>query len=133
MKVFYNKIFKNYCLLVISLFISEIIFKCVCGLPIFNWSTLRIFIGINLISLFLGFLYSLCGRIAGNVLTFITSLFLSIYAIAQAGFLNYVGVYMSFGTSSQIGAVKDYFGDYFGSFKWTFWLLLLPNIILILY
>ena len=36
----------------------------------------------------------------------------TVYGIAQVGFYNYLGVYMSFGTTSQVGAVKDYIMDY---------------------
>lgn len=133
MKIFYNKIFKNYFLMMISLFISEIIFKCVCNLSLFDFSTLRVFIGINFISLLFGFLYSFSGRIAGNILTFITTLILNVYAIIQAGFQNYIGVFVSFGASSQMGAVRDYIGDYLDSFKISFWIILIPVVLLLLY
>ena len=83
----------------LSLFATEIIFRMVVDSPIFDWATLRIFLGVNVISLFLAVVLSLAGRIAGNILSFIISLASSVYAIAQVGFLNYLGVYISFGTS----------------------------------
>ena len=56
----------------------------------------------------------------------------SIYALLQAGFENYIGVFMSFGTSSQAGAVKDYIKDYIDSFHWYYWLILIPILLLII-
>lgn len=131
MKIFYNKAFKNYLFLMISLFLSEIIFRIVVGYPIFDWALLRIFLGVNIISLVFAFIFSFFGRILGNVFSVLLVLITDIYAIAQAGFENYVGVYMSFGASSQLGAVRDYVTDYFDSFSWTFYLILIPLLLLI--
>ena len=133
MKALCNDVFKNYLLLMLSLFSTEIIFRFVVQSPIIDWATLRIFLGINVISLALSILFSLAGRIAGNILCFIVSLASSIYAIAQVGFLNYLGVYISFGTSSQAGAVKDYIGDYLASFEWNYYLILIPTILMLLF
>lgn len=136
-KAFYNNVFKNYFLLMVTLFATEVLFRVIVPfviptieLPLLDWSLLRIFVGINIISLLLGALFSLCGRIAGNILSFVVALVATIYAIAQAGFVNYLGVFMSIGTSSQAGAVKDYIADYFASFSWQFWLLLIPVLLM---
>ena len=131
MKVLCNSVFKNYILLMLSLFATEIIFRMVVSSPIFDWATVRIFLGVNVISLFFAVVLSLAGRIAGNILSFIISLASSIYAIIQVGFLNYLGVYISFGTSSQAGAVKDYIGDYLASFEWNYFLIFIPTILLL--
>ena len=133
MKILCNNVFKNYILLMLSLFATEIIFRMVVDSPIFDWATVRIFLGINVISLFFAVVLSLAGRIAGNILSFIISLANSIYAIMQVGFLNYLGVYISFGTSSQAGAVKDYIGDYLASFEWNYFLIFIPTILLLLF
>ena len=133
MKSFYNKAFKNYLLLMITLFLIEIVFRVVMNYSLLDWSLLRIFIGVNVISLILGTIYSLCGRILGNILTFITAAIGALYAILQAGFFNFVGTYMSFGTSTQAGAVKDYITDYFASFSNKFYFIFSPLIILVIY
>ena len=124
----------------LTLFATEVIFRGVVSfvvpvvdLPIFDWAMLRIFLGINIISLLLSVLYSFCGRIAGNILSFITALVATIYAIAQAGFVNYLGDFMSLGTSSQAGAVKDYISDYIASFSWMFWFIAIPLIFMALF
>ena len=140
MKLFYNNVFKNYFLLMVTLFATEVMFRVIVPavvptveLPLLDWAVLRIFVGINIISLLLGTLFSLCGRIAGNILSFLVSLVATVYAIAQAGFVNYLGVFMSIGTSSQAGAVKDYIADYFASFSWKFWLLAIPLVLMALF
>ena len=130
MKIFYSNIFKNYFFLTLTLFTSEVIFRIVTGLNIVDWALLRIFIGANIIGLIVSTIASIFGRIAGNIITFLFSLAYAIYAIGQAGFYNYLGVYMSFGTSSQAGAVKDYIKDYLQSFKISFWFILIPVILL---
>lgn len=133
MKIFKNKVFKNYSLLVVSLLVLEIIFRLVLNLPLLNWALLRIFITINIISLIFSVLLSFCGRIVGNIFTYLVILISTIYSLAQAGFENYLGVFMSFGTSSQAGAVTDYFKDYISSFEPQFFFLLLPIILLSIY
>jgi phosphoglycerol transferase MdoB-like AlkP superfamily enzyme len=132
-KLFYNNVFKNYFLLMLTLFAEEMIFRVVSGLAIIDWAVLRIFIGVNAVSLILSALYSFCGRIASNILTFLTALIGAAYGIGQCGFLNYLGVYMSFGTTSQAGAVKDYIIDYFSSFKISFYFIGIPCILLLLF
>lgn len=117
----------------ITLFAEEVIFRYCVGSPILDWALLRIFVGVNIISLLCGALFSFCGRIAGNILTFVVAAVGTVYAIAQAGFENYLGVYMSFGTTSQAGAVRDYIMDYLQSFSWTFWLIAIPLALLLFF
>ena len=83
----------------LTMFATEVIFRFVVKAPIIDWATLRIFLGINVISLIFSLLLSFTGRIVGNIIAWIISLASSIYAIVQIGFLNYLGVYISFGTS----------------------------------
>ena len=132
MKIFFNNVFKNYFLLMITLLAEEIIFRVVTNLPILDWTLLRMFIGINIISLLCAAIFSFFGRIGSNILNIIVALFLSIYSVAQAGFKNFVGVFMSFGASTQVGAVKEYIGDYLNSFHWNYWLILVPVVVLTL-
>lgn len=133
MRIFYNNVFKNYFLLTIVLFAQELIFKWVTASPILDWSTLRIFIGLNAICLIASAIFSFTGRIVGNILSFVFASVCAIYGIVQAGFLNYLGVFMSFGTTSQAGAVRDYIMDYLDSFEWTFWLIALPLVLLLIF
>ena len=133
MKVLYNKVFKNYLIITGCLFLLEFIFKIVNGFSIFNWSLIRIFLGVNIIGLFFSFLYSFAGRIIGNALTIITCLAATIYSIVQTGFYNFLGTFISFNTSSQLDAVTDYFTDFMNSFKWYYWILLLPFILVCSY
>ena len=125
MKIFFNNVFKNYFLLMITLLAEEIIFRVVTNLPILDWTLLRMFIGINIISLLCAAIFSFFGRIGSNILNIIVALFLSIYSVAQAGFKNFVGVFMSFGASTQVGAVKEYIGDYLNSFHWIYLIIVL--------
>ncbi|MGM9835000.1 MAG: LTA synthase family protein [Bacilli bacterium] len=132
-KVFCNRVLKNYLIMFLTMFSVELIFKAVLKMPILDWSLLRIFIANNFIALFLSFIFSFCGHKVSNILTFIICVVASIYAIAQAGFYNFLGVIVSIGTRSQLGAVKDYIKDYLDSFLPAFYLILIPLLLVIIY
>ena len=132
-KLFHNRIIKNYLLMFLTLFAVEVIFRAVLKMPLIDWSLLRIFVGINVITMILSIIFSYCGRIGSNILTFLVCLIGSIYATLQAGFYNFLGVFVSVETSSQLGAVTDYITDYFDSFKNSFYYILIPLGVLLLY
>lgn len=117
----------------ITLFSIEIIFRLVMKMNIFEWSLLRVFISVSIISLLVSLLIGKAKRIPTKIIIFILCLIASIYALLQAGFENYIGVFMSFGTSSQAGAVKDYIKDYLESFHWYYWLILVPIFLQLIY
>lgn len=135
LKEFFEDRFKsNFLFMLLAIFAVEIVFRVISGFPLFVWATLRIFLGIAIISLLIT---SLCTLIKKRWLkNSICSLFVfiaSLYAWLQLGFINYLGVYISFKTSSQFGAVKDYFWDYMGSFRWHYYLIFIPFILYIIY
>ena len=132
-KILTNNILKNYLILTISLFGIEMIFKAIENTSVLDWSSLRIFMGISIISLFLSILLSFCKKWIANILTFLIVIIATIYAIAQAGFENYLGVYISINTSSQLGAVKEYVRDYIASFNGIFYIITIPLVLLIIY
>lgn len=132
-KILTNNILKNYLILTISLFGIEMIFKAVENTSVLDWSSLRIFMGISIISLFLSILLSFCKKWIANIFTFLIVIIATVYAIAQAGFENYLGVYISINTSSQLGAVKEYVRDYIASFNGIFYIITIPLVLLIIY
>ena len=132
-KFFQNRVAKNYFLLFITLFTAELIFRLVMNMPVADWAVLRIFLACNVLAMLCSLLFSFLGRIGSNIMTCVVALFASVYAVVQAGFYNYLGVFISLGTSSQLGAVKDYIKDYFDSFKNTFYLIFIPFVLLVLY
>ena len=132
-RILTNKVVKNYLILAVSLFGIEMIFKAIEGMAIIDWSSLRIFLSVSIISLVLSILMSFCKKWIANIIMFVIVFIASIYAIAQAGFENYLGVYISINTSSQLGAVKEYVRDYLASFIPVFYLILIPLILLIIY
>ena len=127
------KLFKNYLLMTTTLFAIEIIFRLVMKMNIIEWSILRVFVSLSIISLITVLLLSKTKRTLTKIVIFIICLIASLYALLQAGFENYIGVFMSLGTSSQAGAVKDYIKDYIESFHWYYWLILIPIVIQLIY
>lgn len=124
----------NFILLSIIFFCVDIIFRILNKFPCFSWATLRILFGSLIISLVISSLTSLFRRRwIRNTINIIFAFASSFYAWLQIGFMNYLGVYMSFNTSSQFGAVKDYLKDYLMSFHISYYLIFLPFILYVIY
>lgn len=115
----------------ICLMLIEIIFRLISSNQIFDLSFLRIVILINIISIILGSLASLIPKKNYMVVNLIIVFISSIYGLAQLGFKNFLGVYMSVNTSSQLGAVTSYIFDFIKSLKPVYYLILLPFILML--
>ena len=128
-----NNLIKNYIVLLIFFMLLEISFRLISGITLKNIALLRIFIGINFVSILLSYILSWFNKKVSKALIIILSFAISAYTYFQIGFNNFIGVYASVNTKSQLGAVKDYIIDFFSSFKPTYYLAFIPFIILILY
>ncbi len=133
LKLWQSKFFKNYFILIMAFSYLEIVFRLISKLVIFESSLIRIFLGINIIALIFSFILVFLPKMVAKVFNLGLVLFVSIYGIAQLGFKNFIGTFISIQTSSQAGAVISYFWDYIRSFEWWFYLLLVPFILLIIY
>lgn len=121
---------------VIALFfiIEEIIFKLIINSLTLDYSLIRI----TLYSIILGIIISYIANIPKNkkiqnTIIIISCLAVSIYSLAQLGFLAYFGIYMSLNTSGQLGAVKSYILDFIKSLKPVYYTLLIPIVPIIIY
>ena len=132
-KLWNNRILKNYVLLMVSFLIIEIIFRIIEQIPIIHYASLRIFLGLNILALFFGYLLSFLPKIIAKVGNILLVLIASIYSVLELGFHNFLGVYASISTNTQLGAVTSYIKDFLGSFKWSYFLLFIPFILLVLY
>lgn len=127
-----NSYLITYIILLFGMFIPEMIFKLINKSNIFDISTLRIFLGLNIFCAIISFILGFANHIVKKIVTSILVFASSIYTCAQLGFFNFLGVYISFQTSSQLGAVKDYVKDFIRSFKPEFFLVFIPFILIIL-
>lgn len=132
-KKFCNKWLINTLIIFISIFMIEIFFKLLEANYLFTWSLLRIFISSLFISILIGFIDSFFKKKVNIIINTILIFGITIYSFAQLGFNNYLGVYMSLNTTSQLGAVVDYIGEYIRSFKLTYYLIFIPFILLVLF
>ena len=128
-----NNLIKNYMILVVFFSLLEISFRLISGISLNNIALLRIFIGVNFVSVLLSFILSWFNKLISKILVLLVSFALSAYTFFQIGFNNFIGVYASVNTKSQLGAVKDYIIDFFASFKGTYYLAFIPFILLIIY
>ena len=131
-KAMKSKTFQSYFILLVFLLFIEIIFNILSQRTIFNNSFWYVFLLINIISIFFGYLTSLTKP---KVMTFLNTsiiLLFSIYAFLQLGFYNFLGVYMSFSTSSQFNAVVEYINDFLHSIKISYYYIFIPFIILLI-
>ncbi len=133
-KEYQDNYLKNIFIMTFILFGIEMIFRLISKLPIMSYATLRIFISDLIFSLIINFLsYLPKKRWLKNTISVIFIFIYSIYSWLQLGFLNFLGVYISFHTSSQFGAVTDYIYDFLLSMKWNYYLIFIPFIIYIIY
>ena len=133
-KFFKDTCIFNFVLMSLTLFIIEMLFKALSGFDIFEYSSLRILISTLILSTIVTFISSLTKR--KWLRNLINLLFIFIYALytwLQIGFINYLGVYISFNTSSQFGAVADYIFDYLMSFKLIYYVIFLPFIFIFIW
>lgn len=128
-----NKYTYNVIILSITIFLIEMIFKMINNHNVFEISTIRILISTIFISLIISFLELFIKDKYIPKINILITLVITIYSILQAGFNNFIGVYMSLNVSSQAGAVMGYVFDFIKSFYWYYYLILLPFIILIIY
>lgn len=132
MKYFKTQVLKNYLYLITVSLLLEIIFRLITNLPIFNYSLIRIFLANSLISIIIAYISSFFKKKINFIICTIYLLVISIYGLLQLAFNNYIGVYISFNTSSQLGAVKDYIIDFIKAIKPNYYLILLPLVIAII-
>ena len=132
-KLWASRVFHNYFLLLICFLLLEIIFHLVDGISIFNVASLRVLLGLNILALLLGYILSFLPRLLNKIISCIIVFAFTIYGIAELGFHNFLGVYASISTNTQLGAVSSYIKDFLASFEWTFYLMLIPFILLLIY
>ena len=132
-KLLNNKLIKNYLIILIFTNLLEISFRLISQSKVFDVSLLRIFIGLNFVSLLISFILSWTNIKSIKIFNIIIAFIFSIYAFLQLGFNNFIGVYMSFNTTSQLGAVTDYVKEFLASFLFRFYLIFIPFILLIIY
>ena len=127
-KSFFRDTFVNNLIFVtLIVFLIEILFIAISDFELLGVSTLRIFLSSFILTFIITFLSSLTKRKwLKNTINLIYIFAYSVYTWLQLGFINYLGVYISFNTSSQLGAVTDYALDYLLSFKLVFYTIFLP-------
>ena len=132
-KLFKDTFYSNLILITLITFCIELIFRALSSFEIISYSTLRILISTFILSFLITFLSNLTKRRwLKNTINILYVFIYSIYVWLQIGFINYLGVYISFHTTSQFGAVKDYIWDFLASFKFTYYFVFIPFIIIVL-
>lgn len=132
-KLLNNNLIKNFLIILVFTFLLEITFRIICGAQVIDVSLIRIFLGLIFVSLIISFILSWTNKTCSKVLIIIIGLVFTIYAFLQLGFNNFIGVYMSFNTSSQLGAVTSYVKEFLLSFLGKFYFIFIPFVLLILY
>ncbi|MBQ8472439.1 MAG: sulfatase-like hydrolase/transferase [Bacilli bacterium] len=128
-----NKFIYNITILSISIFLIEMLFKIVNNKNIFDLSSLRILASSVIISLIISYIELFIKDKLVPKINILVIFVISIYSMLQAGFNNFLGVYISLNVRSQAGAVLGYIFDFFKSFYWYYYLILAPFILLIVY
>ena len=134
MRKYINKnILLNTIINFILLFLIEVIFKLTNHFNLLDYSIIRIIISNIIISIILSNIEYFINKKIHKYINIVFIFICSFYALLETAFNNYIGVYMSLGTSSQLGAVIDYVKEFILSFKWYYYFNLLPFVISVLY
>ena len=135
LKKLLNKDFWSEVLITSVLFFGvEIIFRMVSGFTIFDWATLRILLSSFILATIIEVIVSLIKKKRVRLIIIGVILFIvSVYAWLQAGFRNFLGVYISLGTSSQAPAVLSYVKEFLASYHIEYYLIWIPMILYIIY
>ena len=115
------------------LIIVEVIFKITNFFSLIDWASIRIIISTLIISFIISNIEYFIPKKIHKYINILLVFICSLYALLETAFNNYIGVYMSLGTSSQLSAVIDYIREFILSFKWYYYFNLLPFVISILY
>lgn len=132
-KLVKKDIIYNLLILLCCLFSIEMLSRIIANSSLVSFAVLRILLGLIFISIIISGITSLFKRNVAKYINIGIVAVFSIYSFLQAGFHNFLGVYMSFKTSSQFGAVTSYIKDFFLSFKPLYLIIFIPLILLILY
>ena len=133
MKKKINKYLYNTLILTITIFLIELIFKGINHQNILTISTIRILFSTIILSLIISYIELYLNEKKTKTINILLVTIITIYTILQAGFNNFIGVYISFNVSGQAGAVTSYIFDFLKSFYWYYYLIFLPLILLIIY
>lgn len=125
--------FRYTVVLFLGIFLGEMIFRLCAHMPVFSYPTLRIILSTLLLSSFIGYLLSFVGKIPARIIIGLVVFLTNFYGYLQLGFNNFLGVYMSFGTSSQLGAVVDYIKDFLHSIKYIYYTCYIPFVLVLVY
>ncbi len=135
MKKFKESTFwKETFLFTVFLFSIELLFRIIENIPILDLAILRIALSSIFLSFLLEFILSFFPslRFRKWVQFFVLAL-ASIYGLVQVGFRNFLGIFISIGTSAQMGAVASYLKEYFMSFKPEYYMMLCPLVLYFLF
>ena len=131
-KILNKTYFRNYFIMVLCFSAIEVIFKLVSEQSLLEYSSLRIFLGLNIVAGLISFcLNFIRNNVVKKVIIGILVFALATYSCAEMGFYNFIGVYMSIQTSSQLDEVVDYILDFVKSFKAEYFLVYIPFVVYI--
>lgn len=127
--LFHRKLFNDIFINTAFIFSIEMIARVILNYEIIDYVTLRLLISSFLISTFLTFIMSFTTKIKIQRKAYTIVMFIiSFYAFIQAGFNNFIGSFISLGTSSQAGAVTQYTWTFLDSIPLNYYLIWMPFI-----
>lgn len=115
------------------IFLVEIVVKIILGNLSFSWTLFRILLSSAIISAIITLITGNMNRKLRKAIIIVVDTFITIYAWLQAGFMDFLGAFMSMGNAEQGTKITQYIVDFLGSYKWTTHLIYVPLIFMILY
>lgn len=128
----FSRLVRNTIILFVFLFSLEILVRLVTFIEM-GYGVLRIFISSLILAILISLISSYFHKKINLFIKILISGLVTIYTFLEVGLYNYIGFYMGIGNGGQGVKNLSYIADFFKSLKPTYYLLLIPFIILILY
>ena len=117
----------------IAFFLVELLFRIMSNQPILSFGFIRLLMFTTVSALIMSVILSYLSEKMTNIGLLTVVWFFSIYSLAQLGFKNYLGNYFSWSIiKGTIGGVADYAGDFLKYLKPSYFLTIVPAILLTL-
>lgn len=131
-KILLNKLNRNLIVLFIFLFSLEMLVRLVTFIDI-GYGVLRIAISSLILATFISSIAFYLSKKISKIIYILFSIIVTIYTFVEVGLYNYIGFYMGIGNGEQGAKNLSYIADFFKSLRPTYYLLLIPLILVILY
>lgn len=128
-----KKYLRDFNILFIYIFLTEIICRFILKSSMLSYSLLRILFSSIIISMVISLLINRLNKKITNIIIIFISLVFTIYSFFEIGFYYVLGNFSSLSSKSQLTKVLDYVIDFLRIYRWYYFLIFVPFIMLVIF